>query len=102
MIGPSRTIVDKINLQHLHVIGEVNNDIIICYSHIDYFIVATAFRVFNRLGNLVYETSDPDFKWNGQDKKGSYSPEGVYVYQVKALDFDGILIEKQGTITLVR
>lgn len=67
-----------------------------------YNIQQFAIRIFNRLGNLVFETSDPDFKWNGNNTKGNFSGEGVYVYQVKAIDFDGILIEKQGTITLVR
>lgn len=59
-------------------------------------------RIFNRHGKLVFNTSDPDFRWNGKDPYGNDAPEGVYVYQVDALDLDGIHVEKRGTVTLIR
>jgi len=59
-------------------------------------------RIFNRQGRVVFESSDPDFKWNGQTLSGLSAMEGVYVFQVQAVDFDGIFIQKHGTITLIR
>lgn len=59
-------------------------------------------QIFNRHGRLVFESSDPDFRWNGQTTEGGNALEGVYVYQVQAMDFDGILMKETGTITLFR
>jgi gliding motility-associated-like protein len=41
------------------------------------------FRIFNRWGNLVFETKDIDKGWNGEFN-GVPQPFGVYVYQVEA------------------
>lgn len=60
------------------------------------------FKVFSRWGQKVFETTQPDFKWNGKDTKSIDVPEGVYVYVVKYLDVDGKFVESTGTITLLR
>jgi len=59
-------------------------------------------RIFNRQGKLMFESNDPDFRWNGSYPNGQTAQEGVYVYQMKAVDFDGLLLEQQGTITVFR
>lgn len=60
------------------------------------------FKLFNRWGQVVFETRDPDFNWNGIDKSGAIVAEGVYVFHVKAIDIQGRPIEKSGTITILR
>jgi len=60
-----------------------------------------SFVVYNRWGNLVYETSNIEEGWNGM-YKGREQPLGVYVWYVKALDYDGNVIERKGNVTLLR
>jgi gliding motility-associated-like protein len=45
-------------------------------------------RVFNRWGELIFETKDPNGQWDGK-YNGQKVRDGVYVWQVKALDLNG-------------
>ena len=57
--------------------------------------------IYNRWGQVLYESSDPFFKWNGTDKQGKAVPDGVYYYIVDAKA--GTTDDKQkGFITLIR
>ena len=44
------------------------------------FVPKIEMKIFNRWGELVFETTDPDIKWNGKDKSGHDVSEGVYLY----------------------
>ena len=47
-------------------------------------------QIFDRWGELIYETAELEKGWDGTAKGGSeISPEGVYVYKVKA---DGVKV----------
>lgn len=59
------------------------------------------FRIFNRWGAKVFETSNIDEGWNGQFK-GTPQPMGVYVYMIEAETNTGRRFIKQGNITLIR
>jgi gliding motility-associated-like protein len=59
-------------------------------------------RIFNRWGQEVFASSQPDFEWNGTSKTGKALPEGVYVYTMRYLDIDGKVVEDNGTVTLIR
>lgn len=59
------------------------------------------FRIFNRWGAKVFETSNIDEGWNGQFK-GTPQPMGVYVYMIEAETNTGRRFTKQGNITLIR
>jgi len=60
-------------------------------------------QVFDRWGKLIYETDNPDFEWTGiSQNKSRPVPDGVYVFVVKALSFDGNEYEEKGTITIIR
>lgn len=59
-------------------------------------------QIFNRWGKLVFESSDPNFRWNGLGMDGQSQPEGVYTYRAQAQDEDGDLYQQLGTITLLR
>lgn len=58
-------------------------------------------EVFNRWGELVFETKDPSEGWDGT-YKGSDAPSGVYLYKARIRYIDGTSKEKQGSITLIR
>jgi gliding motility-associated-like protein len=59
------------------------------------------FRIFNRWGQKVFETTDIDEGWNGRFN-GNLQPMGVYVYMVEAVTNTGRVFNKQGNITLIR
>jgi gliding motility-associated-like protein len=58
-------------------------------------------RVYNRWGNLVYETTDIDAGWDGT-YKGVPQPLGVFVYQLQAVTGSGRVVEQHGNVTLLR
>ena len=59
-------------------------------------------QIFNRWGQLVYESDNPDFEWDGRSLKGGRVQEGVYVYVLRALDFEGKKIDESRTITVFK
>ena len=58
-------------------------------------------EIFNRWGQLVYESSDPDFRWDGRGVSGQHVREGVYVYRIRAQDLNGMREDRSGTITVL-
>ncbi|CAG5083418.1 gliding motility-associated C-terminal domain-containing protein [Parvicella tangerina] len=58
-------------------------------------------RVYNRLGQVIFETSSPDQAWTGR-YKGSQVQLGVYIYQVTFFDGAGKEYDYWGSITLVK
>ncbi|HND89727.1 MAG TPA: PKD domain-containing protein, partial [Saprospiraceae bacterium] len=59
--------------------------------------------IWNRWGELVFETSDPQEAWNGRVKNtGGMSPAGVYVVVVRFTGPRGEPYEHKGYATLVR
>ncbi|WP_162915677.1 T9SS type B sorting domain-containing protein [Paraflavitalea soli] len=59
-------------------------------------------RVFNRWGQLLYQTSDPTRGWDG-NLAGVLQPAGSYIYMVSYLDdTSGKSILHKGIITLIR
>ncbi|HRH65297.1 MAG TPA: PKD domain-containing protein [Bacteroidia bacterium] len=38
------------------------------------------FKIYNRWGKIVFESSDPDFVWDGVDNNGTECSEGTYYY----------------------
>lgn len=62
-------------------------------------------QIFNRWGQLLYETNDPNLGWNGEGKNGSPCPEGVYysIIKYKALcDNSSETVIYNGSIHLIR
>ena len=76
----------------------INDEFQVGYYNVSQFY----FEVFNRWGQSVFQSNDPDFRWDGKDKNGVSVMEGVYVYVLRALDFDGDRIEESRTITILR
>lgn len=59
------------------------------------------FRIFNRWGELVFETTDVTACWDGTFK-GVDQNAGVFVYYVEAKMLNEETVSKQGNITLLR
>jgi len=59
------------------------------------------FIIFNRWGQIIFETQDPNAGWDGTFK-GNESPYGVYTYLITFRNPDNVQIQKRGTVTLLR
>ncbi|MCI5055039.1 MAG: choice-of-anchor L domain-containing protein [Flavobacteriales bacterium] len=59
------------------------------------------FQIFNRWGDLVFQTTNPENYWDGSFN-GSISKEGVFIYKVKATGITTERLSKTGTITLFK
>jgi gliding motility-associated-like protein len=61
----------------------------------------TYFRVFNRYGELLFETNQWLKGWDGTFK-GKPQPSGSYVWSIKGTDKDRKVVELQGSVILIR
>lgn len=59
------------------------------------------FSVYNRWGELVFSTNDPDQGWDGT-YKGEAQPMGAYVVVLRATSLTGNTLAKNVTVQLVR
>jgi gliding motility-associated-like protein len=79
--------------------GDGKNDImcpiLLGISRLDYF------SIYNRWGQLIYSTSQPNAGWDGT-VNGTAQPSGAYIYTAKGIDYLGNTITKNGTIVLIR
>lgn len=61
------------------------------------------FKVFDRWGNIVFESDNPAFRWNGLDQNNKRpSAMGVYYYFCKFTTPRGEIYDKRGDVTLIR
>jgi hypothetical protein len=59
------------------------------------------FRIFNRWGQQVFYGVNEGAGWDGF-VGGNAQPMGTYVWVAMGLDFSGKVVERQGTVILVR
>jgi gliding motility-associated-like protein len=59
------------------------------------------FRIFNRWGQLMYETKVAGEGWNGEFK-GLLQPVGVYLWIFEGTDTDGKIFKSTGTTILIK
>ncbi|HSK12298.1 MAG TPA: PKD domain-containing protein, partial [Phnomibacter sp.] len=59
------------------------------------------FRVFNRYGQIIFESREPESGWDGRIK-GQLQASGNYVYHVQAIDITGEVLKQSGTFVLIR
>lgn len=80
--------------------GDGINDIFNVVSH---DLLEFEIKIFNRWGEMVFQTTDPTAGWTGSHKGGEYfSPDGVYNYVARIKGYDTDAKEYSGTITLIR
>lgn len=59
------------------------------------------FRIFDRWGKMVFETTDPTQRWDGKIN-GEYAQMGVYVWEADGFCTSGQTVRKKGNVTLIR
>jgi gliding motility-associated-like protein len=64
-------------------------------------IVKLTWKIYNRWGQVVFESHDRKIGWDG-NFKGKPQPMDVYAYTLDAEFFDGRKVRKTGDITLIR
>jgi len=58
------------------------------------------FQIYNRWGQLFFESTDPNTGWDGT-YKGNLVPMGTYVYRLVYQDVYSITKQQQGTVMLI-
>jgi gliding motility-associated-like protein len=66
-----------------------------------YGIAKFSMKIYNRWGQLVFESNDPAIGWNGT-YKGAIQPMDAYAYLVNVEFSDGTAVSKNGSVTLLR
>lgn len=59
-------------------------------------------QVFDRWGNLIFESNNSTIGWDGYDQHGKLLPMGVYVYKLSLRLSDGQRTTQVGDITMIR
>ncbi len=88
MSSPSDTIcVDKCLIYELPNTftpnGDNANDLFVPRKNL--FVEEVDFKVYNKWGNLLYETTDPELLWDGQNLGGDDVDDGTYYYSCELL-----------------
>ena len=58
------------------------------------------FTVFNRNGEIVYHTTNKDFRWNGS-VNGKLLVGATYTYTLHIVDYEGVASNHKGSITVL-
>ncbi|MFB6306458.1 MAG: PKD domain-containing protein [Flavobacteriales bacterium] len=59
-------------------------------------------KIFNRWGELMFETNHPTINWDGRTLADKEAPQGSYIYVVKGKTESGNSVKRRGTVTLFR
>lgn len=59
------------------------------------------FRVFNRFGQLIFESRDAAKKWDGR-LDGQMQPTGTYIWLLRYTDYSGRRVNETGSTLLIR
>lgn len=78
--------------------GDLSNDVFYPFTR---FVKDYRMRVFNRWGELIFESNDLAIGWDGW-YRGRISPQDVYVYQVWVRFVDDKEVLRMGDVTLLR
>ncbi len=84
--------------------GDGVNDVFHPYPY--KFVEKVDMKIYNRWGDLVYHTNDPDINWTGKDQRtGQPVPDGVYYYMCDVYErrLSGVVVRNiSGFINLYR
>jgi gliding motility-associated-like protein len=59
-------------------------------------------QIFDRWGNLIFESNSANVGWDGYDKNGRLLPAGVFVYKLTIRLSDGQRSTQIGDVTMIR
>lgn len=74
------------------------NDLLLVYGN---YISNLQFRVFNQWGQLIFLSDQQSRGWDGT-YRGQAQPVGVYAYTLKVVLRDGTIVNKKGSVNLIR
>ncbi len=78
--------------------GDGRNDVFMAYGN---YIKTITMQIFNQWGELIFTGTDPAKGWDGT-YKGKLQPVGVYIYVIKIVKQDGTLVNRRGSINIIR
>jgi len=78
--------------------GDKENDVLYVYGKC---IKSMEFRIYNRWGEKVFESTDPSVGWDGVFR-GKDADTDVFVYYLKAENNNGSKVVLKGNVTLMR
>ncbi|HPE39861.1 MAG TPA: gliding motility-associated C-terminal domain-containing protein, partial [Bacteroidales bacterium] len=58
------------------------------------------FVIYNRYGQTMFQTTNPNEGWEGRLSNGDFAPAGIYVYKIEFVDTSDELFITNGTVTL--
>lgn len=79
--------------------GDGVNDIL--YPYLTGIKTFQYFKVYNRYGKLMFETTNPDTGWNGM-LNGTPQPMSIYIWIAVGIANDGSSVQKRGETLLLR
>ena len=59
------------------------------------------FAIYNRWGQRIFYTTDPSVGWDGT-LGGQYVTPSTFVWMAAGIDYRGVLVERRGTVIVVR
>lgn len=78
--------------------GDGRNDILMVFGN---YMASMRFSIFNQWGELIFVSENIGVGWNGLHK-GKLQPVGVYAYTLKVVLQDGTVVNKKGSVNLIR
>jgi gliding motility-associated-like protein len=81
-----------------YIPGSLNNDIFFPYTS---GVVEYKFQIFDRWGELIFETEDYKQGWDGY-YRGKLSQSDVYIWKARVVLNNGKVFNKEGDVTLLR
>ncbi|PWV54078.1 gliding motility-associated C-terminal domain-containing protein [Chitinophaga sp. S165] len=78
--------------------GDGFNDVHFIYGNT---IASVVVRYYNQFGQQIFETKDQRTGWDGT-MGGRQQPVGVYIFVLRATLQDGTVVNRKGTVTIVR
>jgi gliding motility-associated-like protein len=59
--------------------------------------------IFDRWGNVVFHSKDPDIGWDGSDSSDDFSGQSlIYSYRLRAEGYSGEVLDKKGSVQVLR
>ena len=74
----------------------LNDELFIKSKNIESFYIV----IYSRDSDKVFESSNVDFRWSGEDLKGNMIKKDLYLYALKAVGTDGKGYKKTGNLSL--
>ncbi|MPM79215.1 hypothetical protein SDC9_126248 [bioreactor metagenome] len=78
--------------------GDTKNDV---FGVMNRCLETLDLKVYNQWGNLVFETTDPNGRWDG-NVGGTMAESGIYSYWFNGTLRDGTTVNGQGNFVLIR